>query len=243
MFKKIQGIFAEKLFHGLSGNKTIKLVYGESADLFSKIITNTFKRGQYSLLDLGSHRGEFLDDVIKKLPEFTFSTTAIDINEEDIKINSAQNKITGAITNLPFDDKSFDITLARYCLAWNNVDDQIKILNEIKRVTKDIAIIQHQGADKNNPVPLQKASKALFSGSVDLLKRDDFYFSTTNEIKQWLDNTGIKYEVVQERKVEGLSGLLIEKYSLDESNKKITKDILQDCDYILQSTFVLDFRN
>ncbi len=243
MLAKIQGILAEKLFHGFSGNQTIKLVYGESSELFAKIIQKEFIKGIYSLLDIGSHKGEFLQDLLENLGEYNFDTTAVEINDFDLSQNIAKNKVLSDVKKIPLDDKNFDITVSRYVLAWNSLENQKKIISEIKRLTKGVAIIQHQGADKDNPEELQKSSSELFSGIVKPLRREEFYFSTESEIENILKEEDVKYEIIQSRKVEGLAELLIEKYSLSDDEAEKTKEILKNSNYIVQSTFVLDFRN
>ncbi|HLD38358.1 hypothetical protein A2996_02190 [Candidatus Campbellbacteria bacterium RIFCSPLOWO2_01_FULL_34_15] len=243
MFQKIQGAFSEKLFHGFSTNKTIKLIYGESSKLFSDIIKNEFKKGKYTLLDIGSHKGELLRDLMLNLTEYDFNTTAIDLDNLDLNKNIADYKIISDAKQIPLENKKFDITISRYVLAWNSLEDQIKIISEIKRLTKGIAIIQHQGADKKNPDELQISSHKLFSGIVELLERKDFYFSTEAEIEGILKKENIKYKIIQSRKINGLAELLIEKYSLQDNDAKKTKETLKNSDYIIQSTFILDFRS
>lgn len=245
MLSKIQGVLAEKLFHGISNNKTIKLIYGESADLFSDVIREKFnpESGPYNLLDLGSHKGEFLQDFIKRLPEYEFITTAVEFNDFDLEKNIADNKVLSDVKEVSLEDKKFDITTSRYVLAWNSIENQKRIISEIKRLTKGIAVIQHQGADKNNPDELQKSSEELFNGAIPSLKRDEFYFSTETQLEDILKENDIKYEIIQSRKIEGLAEIFIEKYSLEDSDSKKVEDILKDSNYIVQTTFVLDFRN
>ncbi|MEY2641282.1 MAG: hypothetical protein RL150_675 [Candidatus Parcubacteria bacterium] len=243
MLSKIQGIFAGRLFHGLSDDQAIKTVYGESADLFSKIIKKEFDSGsEINVLDLGSHRGEFLQDLISKLDDYKIKTTAVEINEDDLNNNIAQVKINSNLIEIPIEDKCFDITLCRYVLAWNSLENQQKIIGNIKRLTKGIAIIQHQGS-KNNSDLLKTSADDLFDGQIDLLKRDEFYFSNADELKNIFESLQIKYDLIQDREVKGLSNILIKKYSLSEEDAKLTKEILKDSDYIVQTTFVLDFRN
>jgi hypothetical protein len=81
MISKIQGILARKLFSGLSNDPTIKKLYGESPELFSKIIRDTFPKGEYTLVDLGSHEGEFLIALLNNLKEYDFHTTAVEVNK------------------------------------------------------------------------------------------------------------------------------------------------------------------
>jgi hypothetical protein len=159
-----------------------------------------------------------------------------------LDLNVADEKVLSDLVNVPLKNKDFDITLSRYVLAWNSLDNQRKIIENIKEMTRGVAIVQHQGS-KNDSDLLKQASKKLFSGLVEDLTRDEFYFSSAKEIENILNELGIKYEIVQDRTIEGLSDVFIKKYSLDENDEKTTKDILKDSDYIQQTTFVLDFRD
>jgi hypothetical protein len=53
----------------------------------------------------------------------------------------------------------------------------------------------------------------------------------------------IKYKTVQNRKIIGLSDIAIEKYGLDSIESKKIKELLLGRDYVLQTTWLLDFRN
>lgn len=238
MDKKFQGTGSRSMFHGETENKTIKKVYGESAQIFSNTLKDNLEAGEYSLIDLGSHKGEFLHDFLKTCPSsLNFETTAVDVNEDDLKENLADNKFLADLTNLPFKDKAFDVTFARYAIAWNSIADQEKILDEIVRITKKIAIIQHQGASSRQPQKLQKSSNELFSGVVPVLKREKFCFTSSREIKSILNKIGVRYKIIQNRKVKNLSELLIEKYQLPVSEAEVVKKILRGTDYIYQTTF------
>lgn len=238
---KDQGENSHTIFHGNTESEASRLMYRGSALLFSEIIRSNLKNNEYTLADLGSSKGEFLNDLIKHLPEYNLKTIAIDINEDDIKINNADKKIVTNLTNIPLDDKSVDITTARYVLSWNNIADQKKIIEEIKRITKHIAIIQHQGANTNHPNSLQESSKILFNGIIPQLKRDNFFFSTSTQIEDFMNGLNISFKKIQERDVEGLSNIFIEKYNLSEIDTKQVKEILRNSDYITQSTWVLNF--
>jgi hypothetical protein len=113
-----QGKNASKLFSGKSEIEPSKLLYSESADLFSNIIKNEFKPGKYNLADLGGHKGEFLFELLKKLPDYSINSIIIDTVEgleNDFKIE----KRISDIVNTGLSDKSIDILIVRYVLAWN----------------------------------------------------------------------------------------------------------------------------
>ncbi|MEI8328356.1 MAG: hypothetical protein WCG02_04470 [Candidatus Taylorbacteria bacterium] len=50
------------------------------------------------------------------------------------------------------------------------------------------------------------------------------------------------YRKIQERKVETLSETFVEKFELNDHEAGIVRDVLKGCDYIMQTTWVLDFR-
>lgn len=241
MLTKFQGLHAWKLFHGVSSNSTTKLLYSESASLFAKILRSNLSVGSYTLLDMGSHRGELLEDLVSELNGYDLNTIAVDLNEEDLATNGAQTKIKSDLAHLPIENKSVDIDVARYVMAWNSIAKQKEIIKEIARVTKRIAIIQHQGADQNNPKALQNASKKLFDGSILSLEREEFYFSSSDEIETIFKDLDLNFEKIQSRRIDNLSDVYIEKYQIPQSDATKVKEILSGSDYIIQTTWVIKF--
>lgn len=238
---KEQGLNAVNSFRGEATSEASRLVYNGSATLFSNVIKTELEPNKYILTDLGSHRGEFLEDLLNLLPEYTFETIAVDVNSCDLKENKADKKFISDLSKLDMNDKSVDATIIRYALSWNDLENQKNIIKEIKRITKKIAIIQHQGANSEHPEELWNASRQLFSGTVPKLKRDKFFFSTPKQVEEFMNELEITFEKVQEEEVKGLSDLLIEKYDLSEEDSHNTKDILKNSDYVVKSAWVLRF--
>ena len=91
------------------------------------------KRSKYeSILEVGGNIGEHI-----KYVESTYSEYIL-TDYRDTKFNSENVKIKFRIAdvqNLPFADSSFDRTIAT-CLL-HHVDDPLKSLEEIRRVTKE----------------------------------------------------------------------------------------------------------
>jgi len=241
MNQKEQGINAEKIFHGENESEAVRLMYRESVGLFSNVIKSKLVPGSYNLADLGSHRGEFLNDLTSLLPEYNFKTIAVDVNEDDLVLNIATEKVISDLTKILISDKSVEVTIARYALAWNNLENQKKILDEIKRITSKIAVIQHQGANPEIPEGLQNSSKLLFGGVIPQLKRENFFFSNPRELEKYMKDIGLNYEILQDRNVPGLSDIFIEKYKLSPEESKKVKDILDGNDYVRQTTWILKF--
>lgn len=244
MNPKEQGDNSLKMFRGESISSAAFSIYSESAPLFAGVITKymqTIGGGEHFIADLGSHKGAFLQDLLSRFPQYKFHSIAIDVNGDDLSENPAEIKINSDLTNINLPDKSVDIVVCRYVLAWNDLESQNKIISEIKRVGRGIGIIQHQGAESENPGPLQNASKDLFSGVVSKLKRENFFFSTPDQIENLLLSQGVEFECIQDRKVPGLSELLIEKYELSGEDAENVKRILRDSDYVNQTTWILKF--
>jgi hypothetical protein len=238
-----QGINAEKIFHGKSEGHTSEMFYAESAGLFANIISKEITPSIYTLVDLGGHKGELLSDVLSKLSGYTFDSTVID-KVEGLGEGIEAKKVIADIEHTPIESKSADVVLLRYVLAWNTIDDQRKILKEVIRITKGIAIIQHQGADSLNPQLLSEAQTRLFGGDIPELKRDvNFLWTDPRKLEEIMTEQGIKFSTIQDRKIEGLSNLFIEKYGLVGEKAEMVRKILHDCDYVMQTTWLLDFRS
>jgi SAM-dependent methyltransferase len=236
-----QGDGASELFKGEGKSLATHELYAESADLFAGIIKKYLQpEEKCTLTDVGSYQGEFLGDVLNKLPEYTFSTVAIEMNENALAHNNADNKIVAGAEKLPIKDASADIVLCRYVLQWNDTEKQKEIIKEIARSVNKIAIIQHAGADDINPDEWRSRMTDVFDGEeIPQLKRGGMFFSSAQELEQWMIDDGIKFERVQERVIQNLSDVFIEKYNLPENEAKVMKNILGDKDHIHQVTWVI----
>jgi len=80
------------------------------------------------ILDLGSGTGA----AFNLLNEF--EVTAIDPDENMLKLNDFKNKLVGKAESLPFKDNTFDSVVCTF--VWRNLDDTQKALSEIRRVLK-----------------------------------------------------------------------------------------------------------
>ena len=238
-----QGVNAQKLFYGQMEGQAVELFYSESAELFANTISKIMAPGSYSLIDLGGHKGELFSEVKEKLPDYHFKAIIAD-KVDGIDPNLGAEKIVTDVTHTPFENKSADIVIVRYVLAWNTPENQKEILKEISRITKGIAIIQHQGADSDNPALLSEAQSKLFSGDIPELKRDlNYSWTDPRTLETWMNELGIKYSTIQDRRIDGLSDLFIEKYGLTDQKADSVKEMLHNYDYVMQTTWVLDFRS
>ena len=235
------GIKTSDVFRGKSELGPVREIYGESAKFFSEIIRSKFVADKRrSLLDIGSAKGELLSEMLGYLPEYEFDVTATDTNPYAIDENPAKNKIVADAESLPIDDNTIDITLMRYVLQFNSLNSQENILKEVQRVTKEIAIVQHGGADSVDSDSWRSCVDQIFHSSELLpLNRDGILYSSQNEVESMMDKNNIRYERIQSRRIEGLSQAFIERYSLNEGQIKLIKNMLGDKDYIMQTTWII----
>lgn len=235
------GIKTSDVFRGKSELGPVREIYGESAKFFSEIIRSKFVVGEkYSLLDIGSAKGELVSEMLGYLPEYEFGITATDTNPDAINGNPAKNKIVADAESLPIDDKSIDVVLMRYVLQFNSLNSQENILREVQRVTKEIAIVQHGGADCVDSESWRSSVDQIFhSPELTPLNRDGILFSSQDEVESMMDKNNIRYERIQSRRIEGLSQAFIERYSLNEDQVKLIKNMLGDKDYIMQTTWII----
>jgi len=239
---KNQGKNASPLFKGMSQSREATLFYGESVDLFAQIVKKNFVPGTYTLADLGGNKGEFLSKVTEKLPEYSFKSYVVDVNL-GIEIGLNAEKIDGNILENKFEDKSIDIVFLRYALSWNPFDKQKDVLKEVSRICKGVTIIQHQGYNDVQISEQDKVFSKIFDGRIPEIARNDYFPTNLSQVEKWMSELGLRFSRVQNRKVENISNLFIEKYRLNEKDAQLIKDILSGCDYLMQTCWVLDFRN
>lgn len=235
-----QGINSIDVFHGKGKSTVTKEFYADSAPLFANLIRKNLNAGKYSLVDLGGHKGELLGDVLSLLPEYEFDSFVID-RVPGLEEKTKATKIVRDITNTGFSDKSIDIAIMRYVLPWDAYDRQKLILKEAQRITKDFIIIQHQGAPSDNPKPLQNALIKLFGGSVPTLKREYGFFTESSQVEKWMSELGLKYKKIEEKYLQKLSDLFIEKFKLNSKESEATRQILGGCDGITVTTWLIRF--
>src|SRR3989338_6062625 len=172
-----QGKKAPTLFKGDGNSNTSKIIYGESADLFSQLIRKEFKPSKLSLIDFGTSGGEFLDSLLKKLPEYRFSTIGIDRERKALDKNSiVDTRMNSDLVKISLKDNCGDIVIMRYVLQWDSIKKQKIILSELNRVMNKFAIIQHAGADSKNAEKWRKTNDNLFKGKISALNRFEQFF-------------------------------------------------------------------
>ncbi|MFA6601666.1 MAG: class I SAM-dependent methyltransferase [Candidatus Paceibacterota bacterium] len=233
-----QGANSIDVFHGRSQSYVIQAFYKDSVPLYAGLIRKNLKPGRYSVADFGGHKGELLSEFISALPEYQFEPIILD-KVEGLETSLNFKKIVGDIIGNSLPNKSVDIVIMRYVLPWDAYENQKLILNEVKRVCKNLAIIQHQGAPSDNPKPLQEATKVLWGGTIPTLKRDHGFFTESSQVEKWMVELGMNFEKVEEKYIETLSEMFIEKFKLNESEADQTKKILNGCDGITITTWVV----
>lgn len=232
-----------KVFSGEGTSLAVKEMYAESAPFFAELIKNNLSEREepYSLLDIGTSRGEFLKEIIDRLPGYHFNTFGTDINEKALQENkTVENKIISNLASLPFEDNSMDVGTMRYILSWNTPEQQAQILKEVNRVMKRFTIVQHGGAPRENADAWRdRVSDFLGGNEIPKVKRTGYYFASVDEIEEWMTECGINFEKVNERLVQNMSDIFIERHNLPEEEGRKAKEILANQDYIIQATWLL----
>jgi ubiquinone/menaquinone biosynthesis C-methylase UbiE len=118
-------------------------------------------------LDVGCGTGALCNSLSKKGLE----VTGIDASEKMISIarkKSAENKITfvqaSVLEGLPFDDKSFDLSISSYVLHGMKEADRRKVYEEMTRISKH-RVIFHDYNQK----------RALHTDIVERLEGGDYF--------------------------------------------------------------------
>lgn len=243
-FEKIQGVDTSRVFSGKSTHPAMMQIYGESDSYFAQIIRQRLPvtEEQYHMGDFGSFKGELLHNVCKNLQcaGYTIKTTALDRSETALQNNPAHEKIVTSLTRTPLDNGSFDMSICRYALAWNSLEEQGNILSELSRVNKHFAIVQHVGADVQDSEAWRERINYLLSGKdIPRLNRENHYFSSLEEIEDLMRQRDIRFERLEEKRIEKVSQVFIERYSLNQQESELAKKIMADKDYIVRSTWLI----
>lgn len=245
-YKELQmGDAASNVFAGALELKSdaIEKLYSESAEYFSNIIKNrlTDKEKIYKIADFGTYKGELLKNILELLPDYKFNTVGIDAIEKNLEENKVvDEKVASDLIKIPLKDKSVDLGIARYVLAWNSKEKQQQILREISRIVGNFAIVQHAGADNIYSDLWREKLDDVFDGQeVPELERRGHYFSSREEIEKWMAENDVKFQRINERKVDNFSEVFIKRYNLNDKKAEITRKLLGDKNYIIQTTWII----
>lgn len=232
----------QDLFSGNCSLQANQLLYSESAPLISSAIRRKLpdKEPRYIFADFGSNKGSLLHSVLQHLPDYHFQTVAIDIPENLIDNTNANVVVAADISEyIPMADSTADIGMMRYVLSWNNFEKQPAILNEITRVMKGFIVLQHGGADDNDPDAWRRNMDIALNGSIPKIKRTGHFFASRGEIEEWMKASHIKFECILSRRIKSVSDVFIERTPLDTEESEMLRDILDDKDYIIQTTWII----
>jgi SAM-dependent methyltransferase len=237
------GVDTSHVFSGNVKSEALKKFYGESAKLFADLIKRFLpvSEGGYTLADLGSFKGELLEKILEELgADFHIKTIAIDINEEALKGNTADERVVSSVDALPIADKTIDISIMRYVLQWNSFEKQREILKEMDRVTKKLAIIQHCCPDDPNANEWREHMDDVLDGEeVAKMKRSGHYFSSPSEVEGLMTDLGIRFQRISELNIRGVSEIFIERYALSTEEAEKVRRIFGKFDYQNIATWVI----
>lgn len=233
-----------RVFRGESLTLANKEMYAETAEFFADEIRKRLspRKEPYILADVGSFQGELLDELLKKMSGYKFQTTALDINEVALEKNQvAGQKIVADAEKMPFADKSIDVVIVRNMLQWNSAEKQKRILKEIARMVKKFALVEHVGADTVDTDGWRARADDLLDGEeVPKMKRGEHFFSSKDEVEEWLQQSGITFERIKDRRIDNAADVYIERFGLNDAEARETRNILGDKNYILQTDWIIN---
>lgn len=237
-----QGRNATEIFGGNSGTKALQEVYSETSELFASILKERLEKDTpYTLADLGAFKGELIKNILELLPGYIFEVTAVDVNPEALEENTvAVKKITANLTKLPMENKSVDVAMMRYALQWNVLESQEKIIEEAARIVKRFVIIQHAGSENEDAQMWREKVQRIFDDAeLPELKRSEMYFSSRDELEDRMNIKGIRFERIDEKKIDNLADVYCERYKLDEEKCNRVRTILGDKNFMVRTTWIV----
>lgn len=132
-----------------------------------------------TIIDVGCGTGA----LCSVLRELGISVTGIDPAEKMLRIaeeKSAGNAIefvqADVLNTLPFEDKSFDISIASYVAHGLHTQERIRMYSEMSRITKHKVIIH----DYNN-------NRSLMTSFIEWLERGDYFNFIKNAEREMAD--------------------------------------------------------
>jgi ubiquinone/menaquinone biosynthesis C-methylase UbiE len=171
---------------------TIAPVYGLFFDFqvrkYQKVVRDNMSlfNGLETVLDIGCGTGA----LCFVLDEVKMDVTGVEPAEKMLKIAKDRNKLNhvkfiqaNILERLPFEDKSFDITIASYVAHGMKVNDRIKMYQEMNRVTKNKVIFY----DYNS-------KRSLLSDIAEWLENGDYFNFiqvVENEMKEFFKDVEI----------------------------------------------------
>jgi ubiquinone/menaquinone biosynthesis C-methylase UbiE len=237
------GVDTSHVFSGNVKGEALKRVYGESAQLFADLIKKYLPASEkgYTLADLGSYKGELLAKILEELGvDYKVKTIAVDVNEEALKQNTADESVVSSVDSIPLADGSVDISIMRYVLQWNPLNVQKDILKEFNRITRKIGVLQHCCPDDQNADEWRKHTDDIYDGEEVLkLKREGYYFSSPGEVEAMMTELGIKFKKICEVTAPGFSEIFVERYALSREEAETLRKILGKFDYENVVTWVI----
>ncbi len=103
-------------------------------------IFNSIQPEIKSVLDVGCGNGFFINTLVKTFPQRFNRVVGLDTSEEALK-HVVTEKIHGSISNLPFDNESFDLVTVLEVLEHLPLEDFKKGIIELQRISRKSIII------------------------------------------------------------------------------------------------------
>jgi len=170
-------------------------IYGSFFDYqkkhYNTVLENVKKEldfsGYHSIIDVGCGTGALCSVLNQK----GLIVTGIDPSQKMIDIAEEKQKNTGikfinasVLEGLPFEDKSFDISIASYVAHGLNENERAEMYAEMSRITKHLVIIY----DYNQ-------NRSVLTNIVEWLERGD-YFNFIRKVRQELKENFLEVKMI-----------------------------------------------
>jgi len=99
-------------------------------------LINSIPRGAETILDVGCGNGPLVNLIYKKFKR----VVGLDFSQEALK-HVKSEKVLADISNIPFENKSFDLVVCSETLEHLAQEDYLKAIEEIKRICKKYIIL------------------------------------------------------------------------------------------------------
>jgi len=101
-------------------------------------------------------------------------------------------------------------------------------------------LVEHGGSPGEKTEEWRSRWEKIYDGSeVAKMKRTGHFFSSSDEIEQWMTEQGIKFERIKERRIDKMSSAYEERYNLSEEELGKLREIVGDDDFYILTDWII----
>ena len=125
-------------------------------------------------------------------------------------------------------------------MQWNNPEKQKEILGELARTIGKFALVEHGGAPSEQAEDYRTRWERIYSGNeVPKMKRTGHFFSSANEVEQWMKERGIRFERLKEKRIDQMSTTYEQRYNLSGEELQKVREIIGNDDFYILTDWVI----